>query len=444
MPSQPNILLILTDQQHSRMLGCAGNPHVRTPALDRLAAGGVRFERAYCTNPVCVPSRFSLMTGRLPTQCGLRCDNSTEHIDAIPEAIRSGGLGHCLRRAGYDTIYGGKEHLPKMTADDVGFDILCRDERDGLAAECVDFLGRRRSERPFFLVASFVNPHDICYMAIRDSQQTAEERYQGSEAYIELANLDAALAPPAGMDAKTFFAEVCPPLPPNFDPQAEEPEAIRQLLAQRPFRLHARNHWTERRWREHRWAYARLTESVDRQIGRVLDALYQSEHDAETLVIMTSDHGEMDGAHRMEHKSSLYDEACRIPLILRPPGGTEARVDQTHLVSNGLDLLPTCCDWAGAEPPSGLWGRSLRPLSEGSLFPQDWRKAVPIECEIGRAIVTARYKYCRYNSGRNSEQVVDLERDPWEQANALHQIERESSLSELRRLFETIFKGRKP
>lgn len=435
---KPNLLIILTDQQNARMLGCAGNRYVRTPAMDGLAAEGVRFDRAYCTNPVCVPSRFSLMTGRMPSETGICGDNLSAQTLTITETVQAGGLGHCLCHAGYETLYGGKVHLPRMSAHDIGFDVFCKDERDELANECADFLRRRGTDRPFCLVASFINPHDICYMGIRDFAQTAEERHQATAAYKELASLDAALARPDGVDDPTFFADYCPPLPPNFEPQADEPEALHQLLAKRPFRLQARQQWTERRWREHRWAYARLTESVDRQIGGVLDALRRSAHNKSTVVIMTSDHGDMDGAHRMEHKSALYDEACRIPLIIRPPGGTRGRVDRTHLVSSGLDLLPTCSDWAGGQPPTGLKGQSLRPLVEEQVLPA-WRQAVPVESEIGRAIVTQRYKYCRYNCGKDCEQVMDLEKDPWEKVNLFKPMETTPLLGELRRIFDTTF-----
>ncbi len=151
----------------------------------------------------------------------------------------------------------------------------------------------------------------------------------------------------------------------------------------------------------------------------------------------------MDGAHRMEHKSVLYDEACRIPLIIRPPGGTKARVDRAHLVSNGLDLLPTCFDWASEQPTADLPGRSLCPLLDGTP-PHTWRQAVPIESEIGRAIVTPRYKYCQYKSGGNREQLIDVENDPWDQVNAFKQKVNTPVIEELRKLFDKTFKELEP
>jgi choline-sulfatase len=146
----------------------------------------------------------------------------------------------------------------------------------------------------------------------------------------------------------------------------------------------------------------------------------------------------MDAAHRMEHKSTLYDEACRIPLIVRPPGGSDGRVDRSHLVSNGLDLLPTLCDWAGVAPPPGLLGRSLRPRVEGDDS-SEWRGSVRIECAIGRGVVTDRYKYAVYDVGTSAEQLTDLARDPHEQRNALGDPDSQEALAGLRRLWRDAF-----
>ena len=172
---RPNILLIVTDQQSAFMLGCAGNRHVRTPAMDRIAARGVRFARTWCSNPMCLPSRFSLVTGRLGSDFGIRHNDDGQRAD-IPAAVRGATAGWLLRRAGYETAWGGKAHLPAgWTPGALGFETITRDERDGLAAVCADFVGRKR-QRPFFLMASFINPHDICFMAIRDHADDERRR----------------------------------------------------------------------------------------------------------------------------------------------------------------------------------------------------------------------------------------------------------------------------
>ena len=124
----PNILLIVTDQQHAGMMSCAGNRWLKTPAMDSLASLGTRFERAYSTNPVCVPSRFSLLTGHYPSVIGMR-HNGSETSNA--EAFLNRAMGTVFRRAGYRTMYGGKVHLPGAMRNikECGFETVISRER---------------------------------------------------------------------------------------------------------------------------------------------------------------------------------------------------------------------------------------------------------------------------------------------------------------------------
>jgi len=435
--NRPNILLIITDQQSATMMGCAGNRYLQTPAMDSLAESGLRFQRAYCCNPMCGPSRFSLMTGRLPSEADIR-NHDDSHIESISAHITEQSLGWMLRRTGYATAFGGKFHMPKqMRPEDIGFDTISTDQRDELTEDCIHFLNEER-DAPFFLVASFINPHDICYMAIQDSAATDQERGLLERGVTELAALNEALQLPDGMDEETFYADICPPLPENFEPQTDEPEAIRQMQTRSPFKGKARARWDERRWRLHRWAYHRLTERVDAQIGRVLDGLRASGQRENTLVIFTSDHGDMDAAHRMEHKTAFYEEAAHIPLILSWPGMIEPGTVDAGLVSNGLDLLPTLCDYAGVDAPSDIAGQSLRPLAEGR-HPEAWRTALPVESEIGRMIVTDRFKYMRYDEGEDREQLIDLITDPGEMRNAIGDAGTQKVLEALRHRFDEVF-----
>jgi choline-sulfatase len=436
---RPNIVLIVTDQQSAAMMSCAGNPYLRTPAMDSLAASGVRFERAYCTNPVCVPSRFSLMTGRMPSEIGLR-SNDSAHIEAVPDHVRKHGLGWLFRRAGYDVAYGGKVHLPKMSAEDIGFDTITSDEREALPDVCSEYILRER-DKPFLLVASFINPHDICYMAIRDYAKTDHAKRLVGQGKIEIATLDKALQLPEGVGREAFFEQYCPPLPSNFEPQQDEPEAIRKLQAQRPFKKNARDRYTDEQWRMHRWAYAKLTEMVDAQIGRVCDAVRESGQEGNTVILFSSDHGDMDSAHRMEHKTAFYEEACHIPLIVSQPGTTPAGfVNKTHLVSNGLDLLPTLCDYADIGIPEDLCGLSFRPLAEGKET-KLWRTSLPIESELGRMVVADRYKYMLYDEGEHREQLIDLQDDPGEMRNAANNPAYTAILGKQREIFEATWSG---
>ncbi|MHC4181338.1 MAG: sulfatase-like hydrolase/transferase, partial [Planctomycetota bacterium] len=154
---RPNILLIITDQQHAGMMSCAGNKYLKTPAMDSLAAGGARFEMAYAANPVCVPSRVSMMTGQMPSYFGMR-SNAEGRNQAPPAEIKK-AMGWIFRNAGYETVYGGKTHwLRGMTPQSIGFRNITGNQREGLAEACAQYL-EAKHDRPFLLVASFINPH---------------------------------------------------------------------------------------------------------------------------------------------------------------------------------------------------------------------------------------------------------------------------------------------
>ncbi len=411
----PNILLIITDQQHAGMMSCAGNPDVKTPELDRLASRGVRFERAYCGNPVCVPSRFSMMTGVLPSRIGME-KNGQVHV---PPEIMANAMGNTFRDQGYKTVYGGKVHLPGDRSKGIrayGFEYLIDDEREDLAEACGSFL-QQKHERPFLLVASFINPHDICYMAIDAYTKAKSIPLMFPKSVRERECLAEDLKLPPGVTRNTFFEMVCPPLPDNFEIPENEPKATRDT-DWREFRQYAQDHWSEEDWRLHRWAYARLTERVDEHIGKVLDSLQKSGLVKNTVVVFTSDHGDMDSAHRLEHKSMPYEEAARIPLIISQSGVTaKGKVDRENLVSNGLDLIPTLCDFAGIQIPSSLKGKSIKSLTTSPEEKHSWRKNLVVENEGSRILISERYKYVVYDHGMPREMLIDLKTDPGEMNN---------------------------
>ncbi len=414
--SRPNILFILTDQQSATMMSCTGNPWLKTPALDRLAASGMRFERSYACNPVCVPNRFSFQTGLMPSAIGMGRNEDSPQSTVTAE-MRRNALGNLFQRAGYDTVYGGKVHLPKSmnNVKRMGYRNLTNDSREGLASACAEFI-QGDHEKPFLLFASFINPHDICYMALNEyREKSGEGAIKNKDAQVCADTLRQAKS---HADFDAFMKKQCPALPKNHEPPKGEPERITTgYLNIRPFRAYARNEWSDIDWRLHRWVYARLTEMVDKEIGVVLEALRASGLEDNTLIVFTSDHGDMDAAHRMEHKSVLYEEAVRIPFIMSYKDKIPAdAVDTTHFISNGLDLLPTLCDYAGMDVPAGRLGKSVRPIAEGKADTA-WRAHVAAESQNGRMIRTDRYKYCLYDSGKNREFLVDMEADPGEMNN---------------------------
>lgn len=440
---RPNIIYIYTDQQSASMMSCAGNKYLKTPAMDYLAENGVRFTRAYSTNPVCSPARVSLMTGRFPGYFKdadgnqARENGGSMKIPQVSDEVLNTTLATFMKEADYEIIFGGKEHLPaSLTPKALGFNDITNDERDVLVDKAANVI-KAEHEKPYFMVVSLINPHDICYMAIRDFKEYTKIKFREGMKEIEM--LDKALELPEGVSEEEFFAKYCPPLPPNVEPQEDEPEAIRSLIERRAFRRMAREHYTDEQWRMHRYAYCRLTEVVDAQIQVILDALKESGTEEETLVIFSSDHGDMDAAHRMEHKTTLYEEAANIPFVAMWKGQIPANiVNETHLVSNGLDLLPTVCDYAGLNGKSDPRGKSLRPLLEGKDTP--WRENLGVESEIGRMVVSNDgLKYIKYDAEGIEEQLLDLNKDPFETRHYTNDPSYKKQLANLKLAFENVW-----
>lgn len=141
-PDHPNILIIMTDQQSASMMSCSGNKWLKTPALDAIASTGIRFARAYATNPVCVSSRFSIQTGRFSSEIGMRKNDGKVIDKARVQNLYSESIGHLFQQAGYQTYYGGKVQLPVSGSkiEPWGYKLLTSDERDNLSVVCADFL----------------------------------------------------------------------------------------------------------------------------------------------------------------------------------------------------------------------------------------------------------------------------------------------------------------
>jgi len=276
-------------------------------------------------------------------------------------------------------------------------------------------------------------------MAIREFAVTESAKGLLERGKIELATLDSAMKIPEGVSSEQFFETYCPPVPINYEPQFEEPEAVLSLIKKRPFRMNARDNFTDQQWRYHRWAYHRLTEFVDQKIQLILDAVKESGQEDNTLIIFSSDHGDMDASHRMEHKTTLYEESVNIPFLAMWKGHIPAGfVDKKHLVSNGLDLLPTVCDYAGIEGVADPRGRSLRPLFEGNPDREKWRETLGVESEIGRMVVDQDgFKYIRYDFAGIEEQLLNLNEDPYETTHFTNNPIYSEKLKTLRNAFDT-------
>jgi arylsulfatase A-like enzyme len=349
----PNILLIITDQQFAEAMSCAGNPNAQTPAIDGLAARGMRVAESYCTSPVCAPSRSSILTGLFPHQHGV-----TENGKRIRSDLKEICIENLLADKGYECVYAGKWHLAasrtigQTELQQHPYRVLADSNDARVSDACVQYLGEEH-KRPFFLVASYINPHDICLWAM--GKQEGYQKYPVPEIPLDQ----------------------CPPLPTNYAISGDEPGVLRDYYMSRHFEYETFN---EERWQRYLHAYYWMVEAVDAEIGRLLDAVHANELEENTLVVFTSDHGDGLAAHQWLGKCTHYEEATRVPFVVSFPGViAPGRVDRTHLVSNGPDFYATALDYAGVTIPNGCHGRSLRRLLEGTGGSDSWRDQVVSE-----------------------------------------------------------------
>lgn len=384
--ARPNILLIFSDQQHWRAMGFMDS-FFRTPHLDALAKESVVFENSFCTTPQCSPSRSSLLTGFYPTKTGVMGNVGA----AGGEALTQETLGFELKSSGYRTGYFGKWHLGDLEVATKGWDqsrLKINDRHS--ESDAVDFLKQSaKSTEPFALFVSFNNPHDIYHF----------ERHRVSPATKDIA------------------------LPPSWygETLKDKPSIQKQFMLEDQGKVI----WGKDRglWEQYRDCYRTKTELYDRNVGVVLNELKKRGLWDNTIVIVTSDHGDMDTNHKLIYKGPfLYEHMVRIPLMIRVPAqfrGTEARRVADLDVVN-VDIAPTIRDICGLSPVK-CDGISLAPTLTGSkkqrardfvigqyYSKQKW--ANPI-----RMIRTHAFKFNRHI--RYGDELYDLKNDPHELRN---------------------------
>lgn len=412
---KPNILFIITDQQFAEAMSFRmGNQFLKTPNMDKLAAEGVVFSQAYCSNPISVPSRSSLFTGRYTHETGISRNPKVK--ESVSETYNSElkNMGQYFHEAGYKTAYYGKSHLMYDLGNvkESGFEKVIESDNDSVVSvNAVDYL-KTNPANPFLLVASFTNPHNVCEYA-RNLRGRNQPLSCGEIGY------------PTQSDS-------LPPVPFNLNPQKDEPDGMTVLRSayQTEKGLFPVGKYSSTDWRKLRWGYYRMIEKVDAEIGLILQTLENMNLDENTLIVFTSDHGECAGAHGWNQKTVFYEESTRVPFIIRYKGKFGAS-ESSKLVNNGIDILPTMLDFAGLNIPKELPGKSIKPLATGKSATK-WREYIVVQNHLaqatalvngeiptmeGRMIRTERYKYCVYSKGSRRESLVDLQNDPGEMIN---------------------------
>jgi choline-sulfatase len=408
---QPNIILILSDQHNKAMMGCAGDPIVRTPNLDRLAENGVRFENAYCASPVCVASRTSFLSGLHITSTGCYGNDTALRSDRAT-------FVHALSVAGYETVLAGRMHLvgpdqshgftTRLTGDITptilgGKGVPYGELRSlsGQAGRVVQVSGAGRSsliaydeavtkdacdyirnydqERPLFMTIGHYGPH-CPYVCPSDPYDYYYEH----------------LPPPSNPDN---FAETVHP-------------AIQKWFEMRNMKV-----VEEDDVRRARAAYYGLVELLDRYTGDILNAIESSLNLENTLIIYASDHGDMAGHNGLFWKSTMYEGSVGVPLIFTG-AGVEGKGRLVHQPVSLLDFAPTLIELAGAPPLPELHGQDIFPLVQDRAEETPERAVVSLH--IDRAVnYTAMVRKGDWKSveylGYRQPQLFNLVDDPAEQ-----------------------------
>lgn len=391
--SRPNVLFIMTDDHAAHAISCYGSAVNRTPHLDRLAKEGMRMDRVFATNSICTPSRASILTGKYSHMNGVPVFNRFDGSQPTVQAM--------LRDAGYYTAMVGKWHLG---SDPTGFDhwnILPGQgvyndpvfyDKDGSEVHrgyatdvitdiTIEVLENRPKDKPFFVMSHHKAPHrewtpDEPHRKQFEGRRIPEPptlrddyagradalREQQQSVFRDLTRRDLKLPPPPGLAGPDLQQWL------SVKPTEVEVEVdgVKRTLSGREL-----DDWKYQRYMQD---YLACVQSVDDNVGRLLDWLDANGLRDNTVVIYTSDQGFFLGDHGLYDKRFMYEESLRMPFLVRWPAGIQAGTTSGAIGIN-CDFAPTFLELAGRPVPADMQGRSFLPLWKGRT-PADWRQAM--------------------------------------------------------------------
>ncbi len=415
--------MVLVDDMRWDEMRVAGHPFVDTPNMDRLAREGARFTNAFATTPLCSPSRASFLTGQYPHKNGIIDNTARSSHDLRVFPLE-------LQRAGYRTGFFGKWHMGNDDSPRPGFDHWVAMPGQGEAVDpslnvdgervhakgyttdlLTDYVERfidRPSDQPFlvYLAHKAIHPNviqrdDGSLMPIpgQPGGFVAAPRHRGRYAGRTMPRRASAFKPPLGKLALLRQIDELPPLGPKTATSDEEIRGRLEMLL-----------------------------GVDDSLGRIVEILERKGVLNDTVIVFTSDHGYFYGEHGLNEERRLaYEEAIRIPLVVRyPPLATAGSTPPEMALS--IDIAPTLLEVAGLQPSAGIQGRSLVPVLKKEA--RDWRSSFLIEYftdtvfprirNMGYvAVRTARHKYIHYRELEGMDELYDLEKDPFEETNII-------------------------
>ncbi len=437
---RPNILFIFPDQWRADCIGAEGHI-VRTPYLDHLASQGTLFSSAYSPCPTCIATRASLMTGQRPITHG-----RLGYRDWIPWTYPN-MLPQVLRDAGYETMCSGKTHFAPQRAR-CGFEkmeLYDNQKHDPWFESDYEQWLREKSR----------GLHRDTAQDMSSNSWIAKPWTAPEELHPNAWTTDMAIEMMRKRDPlRPFFLQVSyhrphPPLDPPLHLYEEyrdlelPPVAVGDWAARHDVPVnnadgHSIGRLDDRQLRDMRCAYYAQLTHLDQQIGRLFRYMKQNALWGNTWIVFSSDHGELLGDHHLFRKTVPWEGAARVPLIIRPPQGTEQRRCDKPLTH--ADYMPTFLGIAGVDIPETVEGRSLLPFVRGEK--PDWRDYVHGEHSPRRQFVTdGKAKYA-WDSITGEQWFFDLEHDPQELHNAAHDLDRREDVAMWRQRLVDELQGR--
>ncbi len=419
--ARPNIMFVLMDDLRYDALGIMGHPFVKTPNIDRIGREGAIFRNNFATTPLCAPSRASFLTGQYVHTHGV-LDNGN-HNELSHKLVTSGLL---LNKSGYDTAFMGKWHMGNDSTPRPGWNrwisfrgqgqyndpLLNIDgtERtvngyvtDILASNAVDFIHARRSN-PFLLYVANKAVHGPFTPAERHKNLFADEVIHRSPNAQDT------------LEGKPMLQRSIPNMPPLKPGMGSSDQVIRNQL--------------------------RCLTSVDEGVGQMFRALEETRQLENTVFIFSSDNGYFWGEHCLGDKRAAYEEALRIPMLMRFPKWIKAGTNVEQLTLN-IDVAPTFLEIAGLKPLSSMQGHSLLPLAEGqspnwrnSFFCEYFEEARYPRIATWQAVRDDHWKYIHYPNLKGADELYDIKEDRYELKNLINDPAANGALTMMKKEFE--------
>jgi arylsulfatase A-like enzyme len=445
-----NVLFIISDDLRPT-LGCYGNPIVKTPNIDAIAARGTRFTRAYAQFPLCNPSRSSLLSGRFPTRSGVMDNNSyfrKTHPDVVTLPQYFKNQGYASLRTG-KIFHGGIDDMVSWTegGEPVDQNIVNRPPSPVAtgqgARETDDLEGQAQANRP-----ARPNPSDRIVVLDGDGETFGDykvatraieylEHYQDKPFFLAVGFVKPHSPPTAPKKFFDLYDQNKIPLPPDFNTRPQAPKGFPDIsIPHRNADLFIGRDSSPDEAREMIRAYYASTSFMDAQVGRVIEALDRLHLRENTIIVFWGDHGYHLGEKGKWSKAySLWDVGLRVPLIIAMPG---QKPQTSERIVQLLDLYPTLADLTGLPAPPQVEGRSIAPLLRKPNATWNFPSfaVVMFQGKLGRSVTTERWHYVEWDEGRAGAMLTDHRSDPLELKNLLNEPGSADRIKEMKELLK--------